>query len=133
MTLGSIVTVAGRNYGSPRMVTIFAVTFVAPIALGLILRWTIPHVVLGLLIVPFMFIIKGSADHVRQVLFSAVIGHKQARQIAQRFDRALNTMSHGLVMLEPATAGRRRQCRSRAPAVGQVARRAARPLDPQLC
>ena len=101
VTLGSIVTVVGRNYGSPRMVMIFAVTFVGPIAAGLILRLDIPHVVLGLLIVPFMFIIKGSADNVRQVLFSAVVGHRQARQIAQRFDRALNTMSHGLVMIDP--------------------------------
>jgi diguanylate cyclase (GGDEF)-like protein len=101
ITLGSLVTVVGRNYGSPRMVMIFAVTFVGPIAAALILRLDIPHVVLGLLIVPFMFIIKGSADHVRDVLFSAVVGHKQARQIAQRFDRALNTMPHGLVMLGP--------------------------------
>jgi len=101
VTLGSIVTVAGRNYGSPRMVMIFAITFVAPISLGLIMRGDPPNVVLGLLIFPFYFIIKGTADRVREVLFSAVTGHKQARQIAQRFDRALNTMSHGLVMLSP--------------------------------
>ncbi|RWD01297.1 MAG: EAL domain-containing protein [Mesorhizobium sp.] len=101
ITLGSLVTVVGRNYGSPRMVMIFAVTFVGPIAAALILRVDIPYVVLGLLIIPFMFIIKGSADHVRNVLFSAVVGHKQARQLAQRFNRALNTMSHGLVMLGP--------------------------------
>lgn len=101
VTLASLVTVVGRNYGSPRMVMIFAVTFVGPIAAALILRVDIPYVVLGLLIIPFMFIIKGSADHVRNVLFSAVVGHKQARQLAQRFNRALNTMSHGLVMLGP--------------------------------
>ncbi|MHC2795482.1 diguanylate cyclase (GGDEF)-like protein [Mesorhizobium jarvisii] len=101
VTMASLVTVVGRNYGSPRMVMIFAVTFVGPIAAALILRLDIPYVVLGLLIIPFMFIIKGSADHVRNVLFSAVVGHKQARQIAQRFNRALNTMSHGLVMLGP--------------------------------
>lgn len=101
VTMGSLVTVVGRNYGSSRMVTIFAVALVGPIAAALILRLDIPHVVLGLLIVPFMFVLKGSADHVREVLFSAVVGHKQARQIAQRFDRALNTMSHGLVMLGP--------------------------------
>ncbi|BCG84218.1 diguanylate cyclase [Mesorhizobium sp. 113-3-9] len=101
VTMASLVTVVGRNYGSPRMVMIFAVTFVGPIAAALILRFDLPYVVLGLLIIPFMFIIKGSADHVRNVLFSAVVGHKQARQIAQRFNRALNTMSHGLVMLGP--------------------------------
>jgi diguanylate cyclase (GGDEF)-like protein len=101
VTLGSIVTVAGRNYGSARMVTIFAACFVGPIGLGLVLRGDFPHVILGLIIFPFYLIIKGTADQVRDVLFSAVIGHKQAKQIAQRFDRALNTMPHGLVMLDP--------------------------------
>ena len=101
VTLGSLVTVAGRNYGSPRMVAIFAAAFVGPIGLGLVMRGDFPHVVLGLIIFPFFFIIKDTADRIRDVLFSAVIGHKQARQIAKRFDRALNTMSHGLVMLNP--------------------------------
>ena len=101
VTLASATAIAGRNYGSPRMVSIFAVMLVGPIAAALILRFDVPHVVLGLLIIPFMFVLKGSADHVRNVLFSAVVGHKQARQLAQRFDRALNTMSHGLVMLGP--------------------------------
>ena len=50
VTLASLVTVVGRNYGSPRMVMIFAVTFVGPIAAALILRFDIPYVVLGLLI-----------------------------------------------------------------------------------
>jgi diguanylate cyclase (GGDEF)-like protein len=100
VTLASIVTVAGRNYGSPVMVTIFSLTFVAPIAMALILRGDPPNVVLGLLIVPFFFIVRATATNIRSVLFSAVIGHKQAGQLAQRFDRALNTMSHGLVMLD---------------------------------
>ena len=42
------------------------------------MRGDLPHVVLGLLIVPFYFIIKYTADRVRDVLFSAVIGHKKA-------------------------------------------------------
>ena len=99
VTMGSMVTVAGRNYGSPRMVAIFSLTFVLPIAIGLLMRADPFNVVLGLLIIPFFFIISGTAKGVREVLFSAVIGHKRADQIAQRFDRALNTMSSGLIML----------------------------------
>lgn len=102
VTLSSLVTVSGRNYGSSSMVAIFAVTIVSPISLGLILHGDLPNIILGLLIVPFLFVLKGTADQVRYVLFSAVIGHKQAKQIAQRFDRALNTMSHGLVMVNAA-------------------------------
>ena len=36
----------------------------------------------------------------RDVLFTALRG-AQANRLAQRFNRALNTMSHGLVMLGP--------------------------------
>jgi len=101
LTLATLVTVVGRNYGSPRMVRIFSVTFIGPAALALLLRMDVPSVLLGLMIIPLTFVTINSADHVRDVLFSAVIGHKEARKLARRFDRALNTMSHGLVMLGP--------------------------------
>ncbi len=101
VTVGSMPSVVGRNYGSARMVKIFAVTLVTPIGAGFILHGQLPYIVLGVLIVPFYLIIKVTSDHVREVLFSAVVGHKEARRLAQRFDRALNTMSHGLVMLNP--------------------------------
>ncbi len=101
LTLGSLVTVVGRNYGSTRMVVFLSMAVIGPASLALLLRLDLPSVALGLMIFPMTFIIIGSADHVRDVLFSAVIGHKQARKLALRFDRALNTMSHGLVMLGP--------------------------------
>jgi diguanylate cyclase (GGDEF)-like protein len=101
LIFGSIVTVAGRNYGSPRMVTIFSASFLVPFGLGLILRGDVPHILLGFMIVPYFLIVRATASQVREVLCSAVFGHTKARQLAQRFDRALNTMPHGLVMLSP--------------------------------
>ncbi|WP_224545346.1 putative bifunctional diguanylate cyclase/phosphodiesterase [Mesorhizobium sp. CA16] len=101
LSLTTLVTVVGRSYGSMRMVQIFSLTLVGPAALALILRMDMASVVLGLMIIPLTFVTISSADHVRNVLFSAVIGHKQARNLTRRFDRALNTMSHGLVMLGP--------------------------------
>jgi len=101
VTVGSMPSVVGRNYGSYRMVRIFAFALVAPIGAGFILHGGLPYVIFGLLIIPFYLIITGTADHVRDVLFSAVIGHREARLLAQRFNRALNTMPHGLVMLSP--------------------------------
>ncbi|MGN6143600.1 MAG: putative bifunctional diguanylate cyclase/phosphodiesterase [Mesorhizobium sp.] len=101
LTLGSLVTVVGRNYGSRRMVVFLSMAVIGPASLALLMRLDLPSVALGLMIFPMTFIIIGSADHVREVLFSAVIGHKQARKLALRFDRALNTMSHGLIMLGP--------------------------------
>jgi diguanylate cyclase (GGDEF)-like protein len=100
LAFGSLVTVAGRNYGSRRMVLVFSSAFICPIGIGLILRGEMPYFLLGLVLIPFFLIVVGTAAQVREVLFSAVIGHRQAKQLAQRFDRALNTMPHGLVMLD---------------------------------
>ena len=101
VTLASATSIAGRNYGSPRMVMIFIMTMTWPISLGFLLRGDPYHVVLGLLSAPFLFAIKRFADLVREVLFAALSEQKKANRLAERFNRALNTMSHGLVMLGP--------------------------------
>lgn len=99
VAMGGTITIAGRNYGSKAMVIILAITVVLPISGGFVLKGDLNHVVLGLLIFPFMFIIDKLATHVRTVLFGAISEEKKAARLAQRFDRALNTMSHGLIML----------------------------------
>jgi len=101
VTLASATSIAGRNYGSPRMVMIFILSMTWPISLGFILRGDVYHVILGLLSAPFLFAIKRFADMVREVLLAALSEQKKADKLAQRFNRALNTMSHGLVMLGP--------------------------------
>lgn len=101
VTLASATSIAGRNYGSPRMVIIFIMTLTWPISLGFILRGDVYHILLGLLSIPFLFAIRRFADMVREVLFTALSEEKKANRIAGRFNRALNTMSHGLVMVGP--------------------------------
>lgn len=99
VTLASATSIAGRNYGSPRMVMVFIMTMTWPISLGFILRGDIYHVVLGFMSIPFFFAIRRFADNVREVLLSALWAEKGAKRIARRFDRALNTMPSGLIML----------------------------------
>jgi diguanylate cyclase (GGDEF)-like protein len=101
VTLASASSIAGRNYGSPRMVMIFITTMTWPISLGFLLRGDPYYMILGLLSAPFLFAIKRFADLVREVLFAALSEQKKANRLAERFNRALNTMSHGLVMLGP--------------------------------
>jgi diguanylate cyclase (GGDEF)-like protein len=100
-TLASATSIAGRNYGSPRMVIIMIVCATCPITLGFLLRGDVYHVILGLLSGPFFYAIRRFADTVREVLFAAISEEKKAASLAQRFNRALNTMSHGLIMLSP--------------------------------
>jgi diguanylate cyclase (GGDEF)-like protein len=99
--MGGAVTIAGRNYGSRKMVAILSMTVIGPIALALMLKGDIYHVILGLFIVPFMIVVTKMAELVRVTLFTAISEEKRSSRLAQRFDRALNTMSHGLVMLGP--------------------------------
>ncbi len=101
VVLGGTITIAGRNYGSRTMVTILTVSVVAPIAVGLMLKGDIFNFLLGLYIVPFMVLITKMAALVRTVLFTAISEQKNSTRLAERFNRALNTMSHGLVMLGP--------------------------------
>ena len=101
VTLASVTSIAGRNYGSPRLVMFQIVAATWPISLGLMLRGDAYHVILGLLSVPFFYAIRRFAKIVREVLFTALWAEKKANRLAQRFDRALNTMRSGLVMLSP--------------------------------
>lgn len=101
ITLGSASSIAGRNYGSPRMVMIFILTMTGPITLAFLLSGDVYYSILGLLSVPFFFAIRRFALTVREVLFAALSEEKKAKRLAQRFNRALNTMGHGLVMFGP--------------------------------
>lgn len=101
ISLATATGIAGRNYGSPRMVIILIITLTCPMSLGFLLRGDFYHIALGLLSAPFLLAIHRYADTVRDVLFTAISAEKRANRIAGRFNRALNTMSHGLVMLDP--------------------------------
>jgi diguanylate cyclase (GGDEF)-like protein len=101
ISLATATGIVGRNYGSPRMVIILIVALSWPMALGFIMRGDVYHVILGLLCIPFLAAMYRYADTVRDVLFTAISSEKRANRLAGRFNRALNTMSHGLVMLGP--------------------------------
>ncbi len=99
--MGSTVSIVGRNYGSKRMVAVQAYSVVVPIAVGLMLKGDYKYFIVGLYVIPFIFVIARMAGHVRNVLFNTISQEKITTRIAERFDRALNTMSHGLIMLDP--------------------------------
>jgi len=101
IALATALGIAGRNYGSPRMVVILIVVLTFPMSLGFILRGDFYHVALGLLSAPFLLAVYRYAHTIRDVLFVSISAEKRANSIAERFNRALNSMSHGLIMLGP--------------------------------
>lgn len=100
ITLATVSSIVGRNYGSARMVTILILMMMAPYSLALIMRGGFYHVTLGLLCAPFFLAISALARRVRTVLRDAVLAQISSERLAKRFDKALNTMSHGLVMFD---------------------------------
>ena len=60
ISLATATGIAGRNYGSPRMVIILIVTLTCPMSLGFVLRGDFYHVTLGLLSVPFLLAIHAT-------------------------------------------------------------------------
>ena len=95
--------IAGRNFGSPRDGRdLVRDRDLGRSRSGLCCRATSTTVVLGLFVIPFMFAIKqDGAPRARRCCSPRSAEEKKANRIAQRFNRALNTMSHGLVMLGP--------------------------------
>ncbi len=98
--MASVSSIVGRNYGSARMVAILIAVMVGPYALALMLRWDFFHVALAIQAVPLFIAINTLARRVRDVLRKAIEAQYNSEIIARRFDKALNTMPHGLMMFD---------------------------------
>jgi PAS domain-containing protein len=55
---------------------------------------------MAVLLLPLFLTTRSMANGVRDFLFNSVTAERQTAEIAERFDTALNNMSHGLFMLD---------------------------------
>lgn len=100
VTLGSMVSVVGRNFGSRLNVDVINLAACLPIMISLFLTGSIYLIILGLLLVPFFLTTRSMANGVREFLYDNVISHREIAIIADRFNTALNNMPHGLFMFD---------------------------------
>jgi diguanylate cyclase (GGDEF)-like protein len=100
VTLASMVSVVGRNYGSPKAVNLQTISASLPISLGFLLLRDPYMVLLSLTLIPFVLTTRSMANGVREFLYKNVIASREISLIADRFDTALNNMTHGLFMLD---------------------------------
>lgn len=100
VTLASAVAIVGRNYASTQMVAILAAFMTLPISAGLILRDDPYSIAIGMLVIPFFQTIVKMSARVRETFLQMFQEKKKVSGLAHRFDRALNTMSAGLIMLD---------------------------------
>lgn len=104
MIWGGAITIAGRNYGSAKMVAILTVTSFGLPAIAFLINGSIYEVMIALLLAPFMVLIVTMAKLVRTALFTALTESKRATALADRLNRALDTMPQALLMVDASGA-----------------------------
>ena len=100
VTMASMVSVVGRNFGSPKAVNLQTLTASLPIMIGCLMVGDFYMVLLSAMLVPFMLTTRKMANGVREFLYENVIASREMALIADSFDTALNNMTHGLLMLD---------------------------------
>ena len=99
-TVACMVGIVTRNFGLDRMLTIQLGIACTLLSAGLFFKGGIYHPILGLLLLPMLVSFKFLAKDVRNVLLASVHARVDASRLAIELDTALDTMNHGLAMLD---------------------------------
>lgn len=100
MTMGSMMSIVGRNYGSRWAVDYQTLGCCIPIILACVSSGDQYLALMSLLLIPFGLTTRSMANGVREFLYENVLAARKIRLIANQFDLALTTIAHGLVMLD---------------------------------
>lgn len=100
VSVSVLVGVSQRNFAIDRLMTIQVLLIAVPLCLGLLLVGNIYYALLTLLLLPFFLSLRKIAGNARNVLLRAVHGRTKASALAGQLDAALDTMAHGLLMLD---------------------------------
>lgn len=101
VSMATMVSIVGRNYGSRLAVDVQTLACCAPMVVGSLLAQDIFKALLSLMLIPFWLTTRAMANGVRDFLYENVIASREMAKIADRFDTALSNMTHGLIMLDP--------------------------------
>jgi diguanylate cyclase (GGDEF)-like protein len=100
VTVSVLVGVAGRNFAIDRLVSIQVLLISAPMAAGMLLDGDWHMAMLSIVLIAFFVSLRKVAANVRGILLKAVHGRIEATRLASELDTALETMQHGLCMLD---------------------------------
>ena len=100
VTMATMVSVVGRNYGSRFAVDLQTLFCCLPMIVCSLLALDFYRGVLSIFLIPFWLTTRAMANGVREFLYENVIARREITIIADRFDTALNNMPHGLVMVD---------------------------------
>lgn len=100
VSVSVLVGVSQRNFAIDKLMTIQVLLIAVPLCLGLLLVGNIYYALLTLLLLPFFISLRKIAANARGVLLRAVHGRTKASALAAQLDAALDTLAHGLLMLD---------------------------------
>ncbi len=100
VTMASMVSIVGRNFGSRLAVTSQTLGCCVPIFIACLINGDIYLIIMSLFLIPFSLTTGSMATGLRGFLYENVRTWRDAALLPDRFDMALTTMGHGLVMLD---------------------------------
>ncbi|MBB4566544.1 putative bifunctional diguanylate cyclase/phosphodiesterase [Rhizobium leucaenae] len=100
VTMASMVSIVGRNYGSQKAIDLQTMACCLPIIIACLMSEQLYKSIVSIMLVPFGLTTRSMANGVREFLYKNVIASREISLIADRFDTALNNMTHGLFMLD---------------------------------
>lgn len=102
VTMASMVSIVGRNYGSQLAVTLQTLGCCVPIIVACLFTRQVHLILMSLLLIPYGLTTRSMANGVREFLYKNVLASRDLARIVDRFDTALKTISHGLIMVDEA-------------------------------
>ncbi|MDB5562655.1 MAG: diguanylate cyclase [Hyphomicrobiales bacterium] len=99
-TIAAMVGIVTRNFGLDRLLTLQLAIACTLLSAGLLLKGGLYHPIIAAMLLPMLIAMRYLAADVRNVLLSAVHGRVEASRLAGELDAALDTMQHGLCMLD---------------------------------
>jgi diguanylate cyclase (GGDEF)-like protein len=100
VSVSVLVGVAGRNFAIDRLMTTQVILIGMPLAFGMLLDGHLHTQLLSIVLFAYFASIRRVSANIRALLIRAVHGRLEASRLAEELDTALETMHHGLVMLD---------------------------------
>ncbi|MDC9822205.1 EAL domain-containing protein [Devosia sp. ZB163] len=100
VTVSVLVGVAGRNFAIDRLVTTQVAIMSVGMAVGMLFDGAFHTAMLSVVLIAFVFSLRKVSANIRAILLRAVHGRIEATRLASELDTALETMQHGLCMLD---------------------------------
>lgn len=100
MTIGYVIGIFGRNFGSPKFVVVQIMCAWLPMTAALLIFGNVYHWCFAALLVPFFQSVKGISDRLRKTLLDAIVASHDISKLAQQFDTALTNMPQGICMFD---------------------------------